>query len=159
MYLPVLGFEPTSSGFLECVTRWDTVVDKQFFLFYRWCEQMCIPFTYEMLKVFAKEILTAGGADSHQVSHDWCQDFRRRHNFSTRKPKHVERSRLVACSTPENIGYFNILTEEVTEMELTDKPEESGIWTKRDGPNNSHCSSQSLFRLANHSTTGTFYIL
>ena len=88
---------------------------------------MCIPFTYEMLKLFAKEILTAGGADSHQVSHDWCQDFRRRHNFSTRKPRHVERSRLVACSTPENIiGYFNILTKEVTEMELTNKPER--IW-------------------------------
>ena len=77
---------------------------------------MCIPFTYELLKVFAKEILT-----------DWCQDFRRRLKFSTRKPRHVERSRLAACSTPENIiGYFSILEKEFTEMGLTDKPHR--IW-------------------------------
>jgi hypothetical protein len=56
---------------------------------------MFVPFTYQLVKRFAVEILKLKGKDA-EVSHSWCKRFVRRFNFASRKARHVEVGRAVA---------------------------------------------------------------
>lgn len=83
---------------------------------------MSTPFTYNLLKRFAGEILASRNAQV-PITQSWCQRFSKRHNFSHRKARHVERVRAVAAASPVAIiEYFEMLEVELTKLDLNDKP-------------------------------------
>ena len=95
---------------------------------FRWCEDMNIPFTYEILRSFAKGIVQLKNPDAEaKLCQGWCKSFKKRHNFSTRKARYVERARTVAGATSDMIiEYFKLLEETYKRLNLSDKP--NHVW-------------------------------
>ena len=57
------------------------------------------------------------------ISQSWCQRFAKRHVFSHRKAREVERVRAVAAASPEVIvEYFEMLDDDLTSLDLKMKP-------------------------------------
>ena len=80
----------------------------------KWMAQHNMPVTYEILGMISAQILKKrdGSKDNLTLSHSWCVRFVKRHRLSARTPRQVDRGRIAAAASFEEIkNYFEVLKD------------------------------------------------